>query len=499
MAQRMTDPTPAQRSPWMRRLVVAVIVVGLLVVGAMALLPRWLSDNEEVRAKVEAILSDALQRSVTIERLVVDEWSHVVLWGVTVAQPDELDAPQRDPMLRVERVELSVELEHLLKRDVIGRLDAHDVTMVVLERGGRTSVHGLGRPPDPSRRSTDPPDLALDIALHSGTLQWVDLDRDESLDVRGLTLEGHLSNRAQSERQAAVELSAGVVAFHDIEVHQVAAVVELHDRAVELQSLSAEVADGRLEGSARLGRIDHKGATPTDWSVALTLRDSTLAELRTWVRAPAPLPSATDPALEGTLDATVELTGEGLRWSTVEPSVRGTVSIALRHMKVPDQSVVLRLAELAGREPGPWSIEEVSISVRVDEGWVHPRSLALGELRPSVGGRVSLSGQLDLTVDLMPLVEVFGGGVYAKLARTTASLPVRIEGTLRDPSLAAPSARDVAKGLLGWRSPPRPDALELRAPELTSWEPYPASGWARRLVGSCSRASPHTSTTAAAR
>jgi hypothetical protein len=66
-----------------------------------------------------------------------------------------------------------------------------------------------------------------------------------------------------------------------------------------------------------------------------------------------------------------------------------------------------------------------------------------------VAGRVGFDGSLDLAVDLMPLVEAYGGGVYAAAAKVATSIPVRIGGTVRDPTLKAPTTKDVATSLLG--------------------------------------------------
>jgi hypothetical protein len=49
----------------------------------------------------------------------------------------------------------------------------------------------------------------------------------------------------------------------------------------------------------------------------------------------------------------------------------------------------------------------------------------------------------------MPLVRAFGGGVYAKVASYTSSIPVRVRGTLAHPELAPPRAEDLARGVLG--------------------------------------------------
>jgi hypothetical protein len=89
--------------------------------------------------------------------------------------------------------------------------------------------------------------------------------------------------------------------------------------------------------------------------------------------------------------------------------------------------------------------------VKIGESWVTLEKVVNdgAEVLPPVKGRVGFRGTLDLEVDLMPLVRAYGGGVYATVARTTSSIPMRVEGTVQRPELAPPTPSAVAKGLLG--------------------------------------------------
>ncbi len=433
----------------------------VLLAAAVWLLPRWLS-GDGARERVEAILSEALGREVTIEALEVGHDGPVVeLRGVTVAQPPALATPEEGPLLHADRLRLEVGLEELLEREVIGSALAQGVTLVVLERGGRTSVHGLGRPKDAtSAPKGEPPQLALDVELTDVSVRLVDLDRGEAIDVRDIEIRGHLSNQPDTSPEAVATLEASALEVRGVALEDLMMQLRLDDDAVELVRLRARLGTGTVDGHGRLGRpakgseASGEGTTPGDWNLELTLADIALdGPLRDLAATVVPsvvrATGAPGEPTTGRLGAQTQLSGEGLHWSTVEPSLRGRASVELREVVVPADTTVLRLAGFAGREAGPWAVDEVSAEVIVADGWIRPRTLVLGELRPSVKGRVSLHGELDLTIDLMPFVERFGGGTYATVARTTSRLPVRITGTVEDPELAPPRATDVAKGLLG--------------------------------------------------
>ena len=84
-------------------------------------------------------------------------------------------------------------------------------------------------------------------------------------------------------------------------------------------------------------------------------------------------------------------------------------------------------------------------------GWIKFNRLSAEthEVRYDLAGKVSLDGQLDLTMDLMPLVKQFGGGkAYKDVSKHVDKIPVGIKGTSAAPKFALPSAEELAKGIL---------------------------------------------------
>lgn len=444
-----------------RRVVVwAGLAVVLLGVLAIVLLPRLLS-TDAAREQLEEILSRVLGRPVTIEDLEVEaSGPAVILRGVEVAQPAALAVPEEGPLLRAEVLRVEASLDDLLEERVVGIAGGQGVALTVLERGGTTSMHGLGRSAgtaSPMRPAALPGrQLALDVELSSVQLRYVDLDRGESLDLSDVEMRGHLGDDA-STREAIATLTAATVDVLGVELHDLLTQVRIEGSALQLVRLRAGVgARGVLEGHGWLGPDPDAapGGEARDWSVSLELRDAALdgplqdllALAVPWVVQATGRPGR---ATTGQLGARVEAAGTGLHWTTIERTLHGAAELSLRDVAVPEDALLLDLAGLVGRERGPWTLEEAAIELSVAGGWIRPGPVQLGSLRPKVRGRISLRGELDLTVDVMPLVERYGGGIYATVAKATTSIPVRVTGTIDDPELAPPRPRDVARGLLG--------------------------------------------------
>ncbi|MEM7156069.1 MAG: AsmA-like C-terminal region-containing protein [Myxococcota bacterium] len=431
-----------------------LVAVGL----AVLMLPRWLSGDLS-RERLEAILSEALDRTVTIESVELAEDAPVVeLRGVRVAQPDGLEDPEQRPLLHAARVRLEASVEDLLEGHVIGLASVEDVTVVVLERGGETSVHGLGRrrkPAGETKPKRSDRTLDLELELQSASVHYVDLDREEAVALDEIDLRAHLGQRSGNEgveRDALATLNAASLTLHDIEFTQLMAQVRLRDRALEVVRVQATVGEGTLSGHAKL--LPPEDGKSRDWSVSLDLADTNLdGPLRDIAALTAPwivrATGADGAATTGKLSAHIEAEGHGLRLRSILPSLRGSASLRLRDVVVPPGTMLADLATMVGRAEGRWEVGNVEVELDVADSWISPQTIKLGELEPKIKGRISIEGKLDLNVDLFPLVGLFGGGVYETVARTTTRLPVRITGTVHEPRLAPPRIRDVAAGLLG--------------------------------------------------
>ena len=120
-------------------------------------------------------------------------------------------------------------------------------------------------------------------------------------------------------------------------------------------------------------------------------------------------------------------------------------------MRLPAEALLSRLVALAGDDENGVSLEHGAVTFSVHDGWIDLEKVELEQRAVAipVTGRVSLAGNLDLRVDLLPLVKLVGGGAYASVSRIASSIPVRVRGTLEDPEIEPPTAGDVGTSLLG--------------------------------------------------
>lgn len=426
--------------------------VALVLVGALAvwLVPRLLG-TDTARHELEKILSEALDRPVTVESLEVTlDPPQLTLTGVEVGESEAFE--DQGPMLRARALVFDLSMADVKERRIVGSVVARGVRLHVVRRDGALNLAGLGRKRDPDAKSTL--DLRLDVALEGAEVAVEDFDHDERLDLEGVGLQALLSNRPD-EKEARLQLTVAAVDVREIPLRN----VMLHGRVTKdawvVHRVRAEVGDsGVVEGSGRATLKSVDGGQP--WHVDVEARDVRLeGPVADAVARAYPLVAAgagtTDSGLAGLLGASLKLDGRGLAWESVAPTLAGEVGLSLRDVTIPQEAMVLQLAALAGRKSGPLTIEEGSVDATIAEGWITlaRARTGTGDLDPHLSGRVSLAGELDLKADLLPLVRMFGGGAYAGATRYTTSLPVRIGGTVRDPDLQAPAAADVAKGLAG--------------------------------------------------
>ncbi len=426
----------------MRRLlfVVLAILVGASLIGGGAWL-WWRSGDP--RERLAALLSESLGRQVVIGAVDVNGDGTVVLRDVEVGNPLAWDGA---PMFTAASIDIDVALEELLDRELVGQVEATAIDLRVIKQAGSLNLAGLV----PRRAAGgDPIDLHLAVVIHAARVTLDDLDRDHHAVLDGVDLRVLLSNRDGSrEAQANVEIAR--IDLHALAIEQVAFVASASNDKVALSELSARLGkSGRLQGAGEVFLRGEQG-----WSFDLEATDVDLDdEVRPVVAAfYPPIASGADAiGASAQVGARVSLGGTGLHWEQVKPSLAGRGRLALANLQLPATSLLLAIAELAGRPSGPFSLESVAVEFSLANGWIALDRISADEhtVALPVTGRVSLAGELDLKVELMPAVRAFGGGAYAKLAQITTSIPVRVGGTLAAPKLRPPSAGDIGSGLLG--------------------------------------------------
>jgi hypothetical protein len=427
----------------MRRLSLWLLAAAL-VVGALVAAGWWWLRGEGGKAELEAILGEALGRDVRIGALEVDPRGSVTLRDVDVGNPSGFDGA---PMLHADAIDLDVALSRLLDRELDGVVTASAVELRVVKQGGAHNLAGLVRP----RRADagEPIDLHLDVAIHAARVLLEDHDRQQSLTLEGVDVRALLSNR-DGERSAEAAVRIAEVGLHGLPVRDVAMTIRADGPDLAVDDLTARIGErGTFAGS---GRLFLAGAR--DWTVEGALEDVDLdADVRRVVAVVyPPLSSSVDAtAATGRLGATVSLAGAGLHWAEIRPTLVGKGALRLHDVVLPKGSLLLGLAALVGRPDEAWSLARADVVFSLADEWVTLDRVTADGASASlpIAGRVSLSGELELTADLMPLLPVFGGGVYREVARYATSLPVRIRGTVEAPEVAPPSVSEVGKSLLG--------------------------------------------------
>ncbi|MDH3592094.1 MAG: AsmA-like C-terminal region-containing protein, partial [Planctomycetota bacterium] len=204
--------------------------------------------------------------------------------------------------------------------------------------------------------------------------------------------------------------------------------------------------NGTLSGN---GRMRVRGGD--DWNVALKADKVAIEKnMVPMVATMFPMLASADQQVAGNINADFVIKGNGLTWEAMRPSLDGTGEISLTGLQMPTGSLLAQVASLAGRADGAIDLNNAGASFGVKDGWVNFSRLSASgkKVRYDFAGRVSLTGQLDLNMDLMPLVQAFGGGkAYGELAKAgIKEMPMRIQGTTAKPDIKAPKAEDFLKG-----------------------------------------------------
>ena len=435
-----------------RWLTVALGLVVVLGVVAWIVLPGLL-DSDAVRREIEARLSEALDREVTIGTLDVDaDETAVTLGGVRIADPPELGD---GALLEAERVRLDVGLDALRHGAIEGTLSATGVTVRVVRVGKTTNVHGLGRGKPKGDRKPIP--LALAVELSDSRVELVDRDAGETLTLDGVGLQAVVGADA-GEREAGVNLQIAEATIDALTLRDIGMQGRFESDGLSVSRLTARLGDeARIGGSGRLAL--GPAGKPADWSVTVSLSDAAIdADLVPIAVMVYPPLAELDEAIEqspdtewGRLSLDATLRGTGLTWPALRPTLVGEGEIVLAEVLIPPETLVGRLAVVAGHESGTLTLQRGTAKFSLADEWVAmERVEAEGDVVvPPLRGRVALDGRLDLEVDLMPLLKAYGGEAYARASKISSTIPIRVAGTVSEPDIQRPKASSIARGLLG--------------------------------------------------
>jgi hypothetical protein len=424
----------------MRKLLLGLFVALLLVFGAAAAWWHWRVDP---RLELERRLTEALGRTVTIGTLEVDPRGHVALGDVTIANQADFAG---EPLLHATSITIDVALAELIDGKIVGVARADGITLRLARHGGITNLDGFVRPRSTGRERSD---LHLDLVIAGANLLLEDVDRRQSLPLTGVDVRVLVSNRDDA-RIAEATLAIAEIGLGGLPVRDVSMSLRAEGDVVAVSELEGRIGEhGTLAGSGSIYTSDRR-----NWAFSLTVADVDLdGDVRPVVRAVFPaLASPVDAtAATGRIGATIDVEGSGLHWVDIRSTLAGRGTVELHDVHLPRGSLLVGIAALGGRADAPWKVDHAAVAFTIADGWITlPESTTAGQpLGLAITGRVSLTGELELRADLMPLVAVFGGGAYAAVAKRATSLPLRIEGTLDAPKIQPPTMRDAASSLLG--------------------------------------------------
>ncbi|MHC4339792.1 MAG: AsmA family protein [Planctomycetota bacterium] len=433
----------------LRRVVKWVLgITILLFLGVFVLLPM-LANTEQGRAKVAQLMTEALDREVAIGDLDVGLfYSSLTVGNLQIANPP--DFPE-GTCIEARSLEMGTSIRRVLDGLIQGKLTGRGLKVHVLRKGDATNFDGFAGSGEKKERERDPtgkgPDLDLQLELEDSELTIEDLDKGDRLALDGVGLQMRLSNR-EGEQDFGLKIrirSAGgdVFKVRDIEVDARQA-----GDWLDIEKIGAALpGQGRLDGG---GRLQVRGGD--GWDARLNLKNVSIdGDMVPFVASVYPFAAQGRGTLDGVLNGHFKLEGKGLTWEAIRPTLLGDGGVTLSGLRLPADSVLALLAEVSGRARGAVELNDAGAKFAIRKGWLEFQRISASgkEVRYDLAGRVSLTGQLDLTMDIMPLVKHFGGGkTYAKVSQYTDSIPFRIGGTTSAPRLKGPKTEDLAERLL---------------------------------------------------
>jgi len=420
---------------WLRRILIALV---LLAVAALFGLPALLSSDYG-RGQLEAGLSKALKREVTIESISIGFlFNSVAADGVRMSHPEGF--PEGDTF-KAASVELETSWRELIKGNLRGEMRGRQVELNVLQRGDSTTLDGLGGDGEPSEGDGEVPPLDISVLLTDCSVTYHDLDSDQKTSIVGLDIDARLQSENNSNR-GSLSIRAPELRHDALVVKNVEILARAEPNALTLHTLKGTIGGaGDLNASAKLdlGATKAWSAKVSATSVAI---DSAIMPLVTTMY---PFAAAAEGQLDGNLEASFDITGKGLTWEAARPTLAGKGEIKLANLQLSEQSLVGQLAALAGGKGDALSLNNTGAQFAISHEWLNFQRLSASgkEARYDMSGRVSMDGKLDLRMDLLPLVKLFDAGTYAEAQKYIDTLPVKIQGTTTAPRLRAPDANSL--------------------------------------------------------
>lgn len=420
-------------------LFVLVVVLFLVIFVGLPLA----ASSDRGRRQIEGVLTSALHRSVTIGKLDVAlffrSWE---LKDLVIANPEGYP---KASLFKADGLKLDASLSKVIDGQVQGKLTGEGLEVLLQRKGGGSNLDGLGGAKGGG--AGEGPDLDLALELTDSKVTIEDLDKGEKLVLDGVGVWMQLTNRA-NQRNTGIRIKVDSIDRGGIHVRDLQLEAKESGGWLDLEKIEAHLAgQGQLKGN---GKLQVQGGDA--WQVKLDAANVKLTEdLMPIVGALYPLAARAEGQADGQLDASFDVRGNGLTWALMKPSLVGKGRILLTGLNLPAGSVIAKLGEFAGRPAGGVQIKDAGADFGLGQGWIafNRLSAETHEARYDLAGRVSLDGQLDLTMDLMPLVKRFGGGkAYKDISKHVDKIPIAIKGTSAAPKFALPKAEDLVRGLV---------------------------------------------------
>ncbi len=244
-----------------------------------------------------------------------------------------------------------------------------------------------------------------------------------------------------------------------LEATQVKARGQLKDGQFVLEQGQANFYQGKVDVGGTT--VDLAKAVP-EWRLQARLQGVDLASAMSSISGqPSPL--------QGRADASLALNGKGAEWNAIAPTLTGRGSLAMRDgvLTTTDlgtnvASTLARGLQSVGRQgeakavsraPGKTELGRLSSTFRVRNGWLEledPLAFEAPFGTARLDGRIGLTKQLDLRGQLALSQSFVANALQGFNLRVTGpvEVPVRIGGTLQDPSVQIPQPQQIASQMV---------------------------------------------------